>query len=377
MKTLPGQKVRILDLINTDNSAKELLEHRVAQVNATGRFDNAICCSPGPYVERLRAKGLTIHVIDTPRGLSPVPLAVSVWRVARLLKRERFHILHTHCCQIGLIGRLAALLARTPVVIHQVHGFHHHENMPAAQAWVFIKAEQVLALIADRLLFQNQADMDECLRRRIAPRSKLALVGNGIQIDAFGACPEPGNRPPVILCVARFEPVKNHQQLFDAARLLKESNVEFALHLAGEGFLRPQYEAWVREHGLAQHVRFLGYCDDVRPRIAAAEVCALTSIKEGLPRSLMEAAAAGRPVVATDVVGNRDVIVNGKTGYLVPLHDSAALAAKLRALLDDAVLRATLGQQAREWVRTTFDERRVTDRIIAVYDEFAERPAGA
>lgn len=362
----------MLDLINTDKSAKELLERRAVQINASGRYENELCCSSGEYVERLRMAGHAVHVVDTPRGLSPVGILRAIFKTFRLLRDRKYEVVHTHGSVVGVIGRVAAWLARTRFVVHQVHGFHHHDVMGRLQQWVFIKVEWALAFISDRLLFQNQADIEECVRCWIAPRRKLVRIGNGVQLDDFAPGDEPANDPPVVLYVARFEPVKNHPLLLEAARLLHERGVRFVLRLVGDGDLRPEYERWVSAHDLAGCVEFLGYRDDVPALTSSAEVCVLISLKEGLPRALIEAAACGRPAVATDVVGNRDTVVDGKTGFLVPLGDAGALADKLEQLLTDEDLRRRIGAEAREHARQNFDERAVTDRIIAVFDEMSD-----
>ncbi len=363
------RRYRVLDLINTDKSAKELLDARVAQVNATGRYENAILCSRGEYVDVLRERGHTVYVIDTPRGVSPVGLLLSIGKTFALLRRYRFDVIHCHGSVLGVIGRAAALPAGTPIVIHQLHGFHHHEHMGPVGRRLCVLAERVMALVTDRLLFQNHRDVEECVRRRIAPSRKLALIGNGIQLDAFTPGNPPRNNPPVILCAARFEPVKNHSMLLEAASILRDRGIAFTLRLAGDGELMSACQAWVQDHGLDGHVEFLGYCDDVPALTAGAEVCTLASVKEGLPRAILEAGACGRPIVATDVVGNRDAIVDGVTGYLVPLGATDALADRWQALLRDAELRRRIGRQALAHAREHFDERGVTDRIIAVYDE--------
>jgi glycosyltransferase involved in cell wall biosynthesis len=365
--------LRVLDLINTDNSAKELLENRVAHVNATGRYDNAIYCSAGPYVQTLRNRGHTVFVVDTPRELSPVALAAAAWKTFRVLRRHRFYVVHTHGSVIGVIGRVAAWLARTPVVIHQVHGFHHHDNMPSLKRSLFVGIERVMAWGTDRILFQAKADLDECVRRHIAPARKLVWVGNGVQLDVFRPRGVPENDPPTIVCIARFEGVKNHMMLLRGARLLKQRGIRFMLTLAGDGALRTPCENWTTENGLAESVRFMGYADDVAGLTAGADVCVLTSVKEGVPRALMEAAACGRPVVATDVSGNREAVVDGVTGFLVPLDDPVALADRLERLLAEPALRVRMGQAALERARNQYDERIVCDRILAVYDELCDR----
>ena len=360
---------RVLDMINTDKSAKELLDHRVTQINNSGIYENAIYCSSGEYVDRLRAKGHAVYVVDTPRGLSPFGILNSTWKTYRLLKKYKFDIIHTHGSVIGAIGRMAAFLARTPVVIYQVHGFHHHDAMNPVKRWLFVQIEKLFTLITDKLLFQNEADVEECLRRQIAPREKIAFVGNGIQLDSFINNIQPNNDPKVILYVARFEPVKNHIMLLEAARILKQRGVSFTLQLIGDGELIDKYKAWVREHELENIVHFLGYRDDVPDLTAKADICVLVSIKEGIPRAIIEAAAAGRPMVATNVLGNRDALVDGTTGFLVPLNDATALADRIEQLLSDAKLRQRIGRQAREYALEHFDEKEVINRIINVYNE--------
>ncbi len=139
---LRNRRYRVLDLINTHECARELLDARVAQVNSSGRYDNAIYCSSGEYVERLRERGHTVFVVDTPRSLNPLQVMSAVWNTRRLLRREKFDIVHTHTSVVGMVGRAAALLARVPVIVHQVHGFHHHDKMPWLRSKKIISLKQ-------------------------------------------------------------------------------------------------------------------------------------------------------------------------------------------------------------------------------------------
>jgi glycosyltransferase involved in cell wall biosynthesis len=363
------RKPRVLDIANTDQCAHALLDFRVSQVNATGRYDNAIYCSDGEFVELLRKKGHTIYVIKNPRNLSPIKMAICIWKTTCLLRKHRFDIIHTHTSVPGLFGRIAGFLARTEIVIHQVHGYAFHDNMNPILKWLMILAERFLSLLADRILFQNQQEINECLRRKIAPSDKLIFIGNGIQLERFRVAQTSEHNVPIIFCTARLEPVKNHMMLLKAVRILKDRNVRFVLQLAGDGSLRTRYEKWVHEQGLEKEVIFLGYRNDVRNLIANSDVCVLSSEVEGIPRSIMEAAAAGKPMVATDVVGNRDALVNGRTGFLVLLNDSVALADRIENLISDADLRCRIGRQAREYAEQNFNEKKVVELIIKIYDE--------
>ena len=364
-----NRRHRVLDITNTHECARELLDYRVAQVNATERYDNAIYCSDGEFVELLRKKGHSIYVVENPRNLSPIKMAVCIWKTVRLLKRSEFDIIHTHTSVPGFFGRISGFLAGTKIVIHQVHGYTHHDNMNPLLKWSMILTERFLSLLADKILFQNQKDIDECLRRKIAPADKLVLIGNGVQLEQFQAGRASEHDLPVVFYAARFEPVKNHMMLLKAARILKDRNERFILQLAGDGYLQAQYENWVNEQGLENEVAFLGYRTDIVDLMANSDVCVLVSEAEGVPRAIMEAAASGKPIVATDVVGNRDALVEGETGFLVPLNDSVALADRIEKLLSDVDLRKQIGQQSRKYAEQNFDEKKVTELIIKVYDE--------
>jgi glycosyltransferase involved in cell wall biosynthesis len=366
---------RILDFINTDLAARELLEERVTQINRDPTYVNAICCGSGEHVDWLRARGHTVQVLDIPRGLSPVRLVAAIFRATRLFRREGYHVVHVHGCLVGVIGRVAGLLARTPHVVYQAHGYHHHDHMPKLTKWFFITVERILSPLAEKHLFQNASDVDETLRRRIAPRRKLVLVGNGIQLGRFETDRAPDTDPPVVLYVARMEAVKNHPMLFRAALSLRDRGLAFKIRLAGDGELRAEYERRVAAEGLSDHVEFLGYRTDVPDLIARASVCVLTSWLEGVPRAVIEAGAAGRAVVATDVVGTRSILEDGETGYLVPYDDANALADRLFQLLTDESLRTRMGQRARRIALERYDERVVVDRIKAVYGEVVARGA--
>jgi glycosyltransferase involved in cell wall biosynthesis len=365
---IPRRRLRVIDVINTDWSARELLHHRVRQVNETGRYTNEILCAGGEHMDWLRAHGHTVHDVAVPRGASPWALLRAI-RTARHIFRERgVDLVHVHGTTAWLVGAVAAKLEGIPVVA-QVHGFHHHENMSALVRRAVLLCERVLCSLSDRLLYQNPADIDECRHHRLAPNHKNRLIGNGVQLGDFPVLAPPDGDPPVILCVSRLEPVKNLPMLIEAARILHERNESFRVRIVGEGPQRAELERRVAEAGLGEVVELLGYRTDVPKLIAESDVCALVSLKEGLPRAIIEAGACARPVVATDVIGNRDAVADGETGFLVPLGDCEALADRLSRLIGDRGLRHYLGRTAREYAEFHFDEQLITELIVRNYDE--------
>ena len=363
-----SKEIRVLDFINTDRSARELLAHRVAQIDNTEGYINFICCGPGPYVKVLREEGHQVLVVNQPRGMNIKEIVKAIFRFRRILQKNHIEILHTHGSLVGMIGRIAALLAGTPFVVHQIHGFHHHQNMSRSARWFSKTSEKIAALWTNALLFQNASDLSLCAETGIAPTEKLHLIRNGVNLQNFHNQPPQHNEIPIIICVARFERVKNHTMLLRAAKILFDEGVDFRLELVGDGPLRAEYIEWVSKNNLESKVKFLGYREDTPSLTAAADICVLVSLKEGIPRAIMEASAAGKPIVATNVIGNRDAVRDGETGFLVELGDSPQLAQFLLLLLKNGDRRLKMGKLGRQKAIEHFDEIKVANRILTVYD---------
>jgi glycosyltransferase involved in cell wall biosynthesis len=358
---------RILDIVNTDHAALNFLVYRVRWINQRTEFQNDVVCSTGPHLDRLDLRGAHVTPLDIPRGLSPVGITRLLVQLLRILRSERYTIVHTHNSITGAVGRIAARLARVPVAIHTTHGFHFHEHMPATRRLPYVAAERLLTRWCDVLLAQNREELQEIRRLGLRPRQGVYHVGNGIDLHRFRPrLTLPRNPRPVILCVGRLEPVKNHGLLLRALKRLARAYTP-VVWLVGDGPYRARYAAQVQRDGLADIVHFLGYRYDIPELTAAADVAVLTSIKEGLPRALMEAMAVGVPVVATNVKGSREVVRHGKTGFLVPLDDPDALAHCLARLLDSPGLRREMGAHAVQHARRHFGEDRVVERLVRIY----------
>ena len=359
--------VRVVDVINLSSSARTLLRERVLAMREAG-IDNRIICMDGPYVASLRADGIPVHVAPLPRSIDPPAVARALWDIARYLRRERIDLVHTHCSVPGFIGRLAAALAGVPLVIHTVHGFHVHERSPVTDRLFFNALERVAGWCTDTLLTQNRSDLEQARALRIVRRERVQWIGNGVCLERFHPAPaDRAGATPVILCVARMEPVKNHRLLFEAARLLVRRGMPFRLRLAGDGVLRAELERLASGLGLAEHVEWLGYREDMAALLAEADIAVLTSVKEGIPRAVLEAMAMALPVVATDVPGTREAVREGETGFLVPLADAGALADRLGRLLADPRLRVQLGARGREIAEREFDEATIVSRLQQLY----------
>ena len=365
--SLPREAVRLVDIINLSSSANTLLKQRVLSMRRRG-IDNRIICIDGPYVGPLRDSGVPVKTVHMPRGLAPVRMVLTTFEMAAYLRRERIDLVHTHCSMPGILGRIAAKLAGVPVIVHTIHGYHVHDRWSPMLRNVYTQAEKLCGRFTDMLLSQNRTDFELARRHRIVPDERLRWIGNGIDPERFRPVPRTASSNMLtLICTARLEPVKNHPQLFHALKLLRERGIDARLWLCGDGDLKAEYQKMCEGLGVADRVEFLGYRDDVPELLQSADVSVLTSVKEGIPRAMLEAMAMELPVVGTRVVGTEETVRDGETGFLVEYGDAEGLADRLALLQRDPALRARLGKRGRQVVEAEFDERQIVETLAGIY----------
>jgi glycosyltransferase involved in cell wall biosynthesis len=261
-----------------------------------------------------------------------------------------------------------------------MHTYHGHVlegyfSAPASKA--FREIERRLARITDVLIAVSPDIRDELVEAGIGRPSQWAVVPLGLELDALLASDlSPGegrgrigldDDGPVVAIVGRLAPVKDHELFIRAAALLASSHPDLTVVVAGDGPLRSELERTAKAR-LGGRVRFLGWVQDLEALYAAVDVIALTSKNEGTPVALIEAGAARRVVVATDVGGVRDVVQDGATGYVVPAASAQAVSDAVSRLLSDPQRRREMGARAREWVRDRFSLHRLVDDMARLYE---------
>jgi glycosyltransferase involved in cell wall biosynthesis len=327
----------------------------------------------GSFEELARRYGADLTLLPslTP-AIDPRADARSLSELRRIVRRFRPHIVHTHTAKAGALGRTAALTAggTRPVIVHTYHGHVLEGYFGPAVTAGYRAVERVLARFSDRLIGVSQATVDDLVRLRVAGRERFSVVPLGVDLERFLSLdPEPAPDGDVVaLYAGRLVPIKKVDLLLRALARARGRDAPLRLTLLGDGELRPPLEGLARDLGIAGAVSFLGYREDVLPYLAEAGMAVLSSANEGTPVSLIEAAAAARPIVGTDVGGVRDVVAEG-TGRVVPSGDEEALAAALAELAADARLRADLGGRAREHVRARYASSRLLADIDRLYGE--------
>lgn len=334
--------------------------------------------------ERLGVR--VVPLTELGREISPLRDIVAALKLAKLIREERPHILHTHTAKAGTIGRLAALLAgpsRPSIVVHTFHGHVLRGYFDPVRTAAFRLLEQTLARVATALVAVSPEVRDELVRLGVAPASKFVVIRLGIELEKRVHA-EPGLREEsrrtlgvtpgrfFVGWVGRMTGVKRVDDVLLTIARLRELGVDVVLGLIGDGPDREGVEARAHELGIIRHCLFLGYQEEVAPFYAAFDAVVLPSANEGTPVSVIESLAAGRPVVATRVGGVPDVVREGVDGFLVGTGDIEALAERLSRLALDPELRARMGEAGRDRILERYAVDRLIDDIDGLYRSLLE-----
>lgn len=304
--------------------------------------------------------------------LHPIRDVRALVGLVRLVRRYRPEIVHTHTAKAGMLGRLAALSVRPrPVIVHTYHGHVLEGYFDAVRNALYRGIERALARVSDLLIGVSDATVSDLVRLRIAKREKFRVVPVGLDLERFAEATANGRAPRdevVLTWMGRLVPIKRVDMLIRAVARARDAGARVRLDIVGEGVLRPDLEALANDVGVAESVNFTGHVEDVAPVTAAADVAVLSSANEGTPVALIEAAAAGKPAIATRVGGVPDVVVDG-TGIVVPPDDEEGLAEAIGRLASNPDLRESMGRRAQEHVLHRFDSGRLVADMESIYEE--------
>ncbi len=304
------------------------------------------------------------------RPLHPLHDALALGELFLLFRRERPLVLHANSSKAGILGRLAGLAARVPVRLFTVHGwaFKAHEGRAST---AYLWADRAMSPLTTTTICVAHGERDAGLRARTCRPARTVVIHNGVPLDRPRRSPGPASRPATIVSVGRLRAPKDFVTLVRAMAALEPGSAR--LRIAGDGPERAALAAEVGRLGLDESVELLGTRTDVPELLAGADVFVLASDSEGLPMSVLEAMAAGLPVVASAVGGVPELVRDGETGVLVPPRDSAALARALAPIVGDPELRDRLGDAGRRRVEREFSLARFEREHLELYRNRARR----
>ena len=378
-------RMKVAHLTTVDLSLRFLVFPQLSGARRAG-CDVYGISARGPWVPELERAGVVhIPLESSTRGMDLLADLRAAWELWKVLRRERFDILHTHNPKPGLYGRVLGRLAGVPVIVNTVHGLYATPDDPLPKRLLVYGLEAVASRFSDAELIQSPEDLALVNRWHITPRSRTRLLGNGVDLARFDPTRfdeehrrrlraewgvEDGH--VVVGIVGRLVAEKGLPELFEAARSLA-SDVVLVVVGPDDPDKDDALPREVIDAARARGVQFLGMRPDVDALYPAMDLFVLPSHREGYPRAAMEAAAMGLPIVATDIRGCRQVVVDGVNGRLVPVRSPAALADAISALASDPELRRAMGAASRERAVAHFDESRIVSIVLDTYREVALR----
>jgi len=324
------------------------------------RFDVILISGRGGILdeEACSIKNLKLYFVPTLiRHINPLYDIVAFFHLLFILLKEKPAIVHTHSSKAGILGRLSAWVARRPVILHTFHGFGFNPYQKPLVRKVFVFAEKVASLVTTKFIAVSQDNINTAIKLGIKSKEGYILIRSGIEMEKFKNVDINvkeykkalgiEDKDSVVVTVGPFKKQKNLTDYIEVAGIVRGrvANVKFLV--IGDGALRKVLEERIRLLNLGDVVKLLGWRRDVPQIFKISNLFVLTSLWEGLPRAAVEALVSGLPVVAYDVDGLRDIIVNGVNGYRVKVKDVGALAERIVELLTDRDKYIALSENAK------------------------------
>ena len=384
------KKIKVLQVTAVDITITYLLLPLIDRLKKEG-YNVQVVSSPGKYTDELKQAGYIINAVDIGRKIRPIANLKAIFALYKLIRREKFDIVHVHSPLAAMLGRIAAKMARAPVIIYTAHGFYFHENMRKKKRRLVIWMEKILARACTNiLLLQSGEDRATAIKEGISLSQNAVWISNGVDINKF----KPGSpdeklrssfgikkEDKVVGFAGRIVREKGIEELVMAVGIIKKRVPSVKLLIAGDTLgsdrdkgTKEKIKNIIAKNNLKENVIFAGQRNDM-PRIyALMDVFVLPSFREGMPRSILEAMASAKPVVATDIRGSREEVARGVTGKIVPVGEVNPLAGAITEILLDKKLAIKMGEAGRKRVEEEFNEEMVLDKEIEIYKRLsAER----
>jgi glycosyltransferase involved in cell wall biosynthesis len=363
-----------------DNDVNSFYSYRIEMARATrdAGYDVHIAAPQGKAAELLRSEGFTFHPVQMTRsGLMPWKEFGTIATLFRLYRKLQPDLVHHLRLKPVLYGGIAASAAGVPSVVGLLTGLGYVFTADTRKARLIRKAVTLSCKLAfrrgnQRIIFQNPDDRFVFVENQILPAHKTVLIkGSGVDVKTWVPMPEP-NGIPVVILAARMLRDKGVVDFVEAASMLKKAGVKARFVLVGEtdaGNPTAISVEQLRKWADSGDVEWWGHRANMQEVIGQSHVVCLPSLREGVPKVLIEAAACGRPIVTTDAPGCREIVRHGENGLLVPVHNSAALADALRVMVLNADVRANMGRRGREIVVEEFSSERIISETLDIYRE--------
>jgi len=380
-----GATLKICQLCAVDFTLKKFLLPLIDAQIAQG--DEVVSlCSKGEYVKGLRESGYRVETLPVTRGMNPFKQIHSIWMIFWFLRREQFDLVHVHTPVAALLGRIAAWFSGVTLVVYTAHGFYFHDDMPSTKRKFFVLLERAAGRFTDLLFTQSSEDAKTAIVEKIMHRDRVFAIGNGVDVSRFssndsssgsGIRNELSIAHDVFLVgmIGRQVEEKGILELLETARVLVEKYDDISFIIVGDR-LNSDHAKGVKvaiqqiKADLGKRLIITGMRSDIPQLLSAMNLFTLPSWREGMPRTIIEAMMIGLPVVATDIRGSREEVVDGETGVLVPPHSAADLTKAIESLYKDNERCKVMGRAGQKRALALYDESKVVDKQLELINRF-------
>ena len=382
------KKLKICQLCAVDFT---LLKFLLPLVDAQTKIGHTVInvCSHGENIDALRKNGYKVKTLNIERSLNPIKFLISAFQLFVFLRKEKFDIIHVHTPVAALIGRLAAKAAKVPNIIYTAHGFYFHDEMPKIQRLLHISLERIAGHFTSLLFTQSLEDAQTAQKLNIALPNRIFAIGNGVNKKKFS--PKIINKKNIVRAnfkipkdafvigmICRLVKEKGIIEFLDAAKLIKKnySNVWFIL--VGDR-LKSDRDKLVNKSIkdanviLNNQLILTGMRNDIPEILSCMDLFSLPSRREGMPRTIIEAMMMEKPVVATNIRGSREEVINEKTGLLVPTKNPKKLAEAFEKIIKNPNLGKSMGLAGRKRALKHYDESKVIDLQLRLIEQYLNK----
>ncbi|MCG2712719.1 MAG: glycosyltransferase family 4 protein [Candidatus Omnitrophica bacterium] len=376
-------KIRVLHIITRliVGGAQQNTILTVAGLQGLGDYELTLLSGPqtgpeGSLIEEAAASCKLRILPELRRNINPYYDLIAFIKLIRFIKKSRFDIIHTHSSKAGILGRWAARLAGKNIIVHTVHGWGHHDFQHPLIRFLYISLEKLTLLITHKLIGVSKVNIENGLVNGIGKVNNYSLIRSGIDLERFKhprghqeqLRSKLGIPPgvPVVGTVTRLSAQKAPLDFIRACAIIAESNPEAWFVIVGDGPLKSEAESLTKKLALEKRLVFTGLRDDVPELMSLFNIFALSSLWEGLPRVLPQAMARGLPIVATNIDGNAEAVINEENGLLVAPGDYKALAQSILSLLDKPQTAALMGKNGFKRVEE-FAAQKMIKEIDSLY----------
>ncbi len=370
--------VRVLHIVGESRyggAAKIILP--LGQIAQAEGWEVDILATDPVFQQAVRKYRLGLVSLDViRREIRPVWDLGGLLRLSKFLRREPYQIVHTHTSKAGFVGRLAARLAGVPVIVHTAHGFAFHEQSPAPVRRIYTALERLAARWCDRVISVSEFHRTWAIELGMCTPEQIMAIPNGItDISRSRAVALPelrremGARPDdlLVLSMARLASDKGLDHLIEAAAILPPTARRIQIVIAGDGPDRERLERLAGSLRVTDRVKFLGFREDVPDLLAASDMVVLPSLREGLSIAMLEAMAASKPIVATNIGSQKEVAAHADIARLVQPADARELSDAIVRMATDQELMARLGANARIVYESHYTEHKMLHTYRQLY----------